>query len=175
MTRTLLVILCALMLSSCSAHTANDRLILGGRYPTGSFGGGGSVIQEPQARRPRARWAGVVVVVPTDGTITGQTLRTPKYLRPTDPARLYGRFPTINDALDAQEQGWLRDGWWAFDELGRAFGEIALMPVRAAVYSITEPRTWSPERAWKRRPADDAWSSGQPRAPRRASDDDANE
>jgi len=161
------------MMCSCGAHHANERLVLGGQYRTGSFGGGTSVIDLDQTPRPRAGWESMVVVTPTDGTVTGQTLRTPNYLRATDPPRLYGRYPTADDALDDQRLGWGRELWWALDVLGRSFGEVVLMPYRAVVYSITKPRTWSPERIWKRRPAGDAWSSGQPRTMRGASDDDA--
>ena len=168
-------VLCAGMLCSCTAHHANDRVMLGGQYRTGSFGGGESVVELDQVQRPRARWQSVVVVAPTDGTVTGQTLRTPNYLRPEDPPRLYGRFPTIDDALDAQQLGWGRELWWAMDVLGRSVGEVLLMPYRAAVYTFTKPETWSPERVWKRRPENDVWSSGQPRAMQGASNDDAND
>ncbi len=160
-------LMCSVLMGSCAPQVNNDRLVLGSRYQTGSFGGEVSVLDNDQSLRPRDRWPSVIVVAPTDGTLTGQTLRTPKYLKKKDSvsARMYGLFPTVRTAIRPAEARWLEDAMGTLDELGRSFGEMVLMPYRAAVYSFVEPVTWSPERVWKRtnQKSPSSWSSGQPR------------
>jgi hypothetical protein len=157
-----------LLLGSCSKSASNERLVLGGRYKTASFdGGGASVVDLDQSPRSRELWASTIVVAPTDGTITGHTLRTPVYLNDKMPPRRYGLFPTLQTALVADKQGWFADLFLSFDQIGRSFGEVLLMPYRGIVYPLVEPRTWSPERTWKRtnQSAPSSWSSAQPRKP----------
>lgn len=175
MIRVIASIVCVMLMCSCAPEHANQRLVLGGRTTTASFGGEHSVIGLDQRERDRADWSVLVVLAPTDGTITGRTLRSPNYLDREDPPRLYGRYPTVDDVLDPQDRGELSEWWWALDELGRSVGELALMPYRVIVYAFKGSLTWSPERTWKRRPAQTDWSSGQPRVIQGASDADADE
>jgi hypothetical protein len=160
----LLAALCCFLLIGCTPQASNERTVLGGRYTTASFGGSYSVLDETQAQRPRDRWAGVVLVAPTDGTITAQTLRTPIYLKNTMPPRRYGLYPTSLTVLEADDREWMMDILGSFDELGRSIGEIVLMPYRALTFAIAEPYTWSPERPWKRTNRNGAseWANAQP-------------
>ncbi len=168
MIRALEMPLCAMLLStmmvSCAPRAGNERLVLGARYQTASFGDGYSVLGADQQLRPRNLWASTVVVAPTDGTITGQTLRTRIGRGSDQRERAYGLYPTVESALDSQTVSWLGGHWMNADELGRSVGEILLMPYRAVAFFVTAPRSWSPERSWKRtnQQSPSAWSSAQP-------------
>lgn len=175
MIRVFVTIACVLLMCSCAPNHANERFVLGGGIATASFGGEHSVVELEQTRRDRASWPVQIVVAPTDGTITWRTLRTANYLSRDDPPRLYGRFPTADDVLDPQDRGAFSEYWWTLDEFGRSVGELVLMPYRVIIYAFKGLKTWSPERTWKRRPAQAEWSSGQPRLIQGASDVDADE
>ena len=151
-------------LTACVGHPVNERVMLGAREPTASFSAGISVVENDQQARPRSAWTHTVVVSPTDGTVTWSTLRTPTRRDHDDHARAYGLFPSLESAVDAQCNSWVLEAWAGLNEIGRTIGEVVLMPYRAAMVTIDEPRSWSPEVSWKRtnQAGPTGWSSAQP-------------
>lgn len=109
-------------------YEKNERLTLGGAYrspaifeterPPAGFGHAPGLFEHTPS--DRANWATTPFVAPFDGVVHGHLLRVFPANRPGTPARAYGRYPTIADALDPQSHGYTPDLWYTLSEYGRS-------------------------------------------------------
>lgn len=163
---TLMILACA-MLSGC-VYEKNDRLTIGGTYrsPTlfdpvsikGITNGDPTLFRG--IGRDRASWSPTPFVAHFDGVVHGHMLRVFPATRPEAPARAYGRYPTISDALDPQSIGYTPDLWYTIREYGRSsigsdYSFLYLLTRGELFEDMMSPFPY-------KRTQDSGWSSGQP-------------
>ncbi len=168
-----LFILSVLLLSGCT-QPLNDRPTLGGIYRSPTF------ITQPQSHtalenpsqhllastpKPRIDWSPTQYIAPMDSAAHSPTLALFGMVKKTDPPRIYGRYPTTNDALYMQQSAsiaWINDALFTIYDLGRSFiGSPYAFGYRTATGKIAEPMI-SPSQPYKRTQTADTWSSGFP-------------
>lgn len=140
------VLLCNGFLVAC-VHPQNERLTIG-VVRTPSFGGPAGPGLGGSGSRPRAAWSTTIEKVPIDGVVHGATLRTPAPVGRRSDAVAVGAYPDEAGRPDRSSS----EPWRAAKELGRATGEVVLMPLRAFWGVLGGGRTWSPWGIWKRAP-----------------------
>lgn len=123
----MLLILVCFMQMGCM-YEKNERLTLGGAYRSPAifdpeqkrFAEQESVRLFASTQADREAWGTTPFVASFDGVVHGHLLRVFPAQRPSTPARAYGRFPTISDALDPQTHGYTPDLWYTLSEYGRS-------------------------------------------------------
>ncbi len=150
----------------------NDRPTLGGAYLSPTFRLNISTptpLDRPSedlfasTPKPRSGWAPTQYLAPVDGVVHWPMLRILAPLKRTDPPRVYGRYPTLADALNPQTTAWIEDLLMTIDEYGRSFlGTPYAIGYFTLTGKLTEPLI-SPQ-PWKRTETANTWSSGYPTA-----------
>jgi len=170
----LLLLLFTLPLLSGCAQPLNNRPTLGGSFlpPTFKPAPPPSIPLDRPAQAlfadpPRSRldWTPRQYISPMDAVVHTPLLQIFEPIRKADPARVYGRYPTPNDALDFQSTKWHKDLALTIDEYGRS---LLGLPYALGYFTITgqlNTPIGSPMRPWKRTNTQNTWSSGYPTPP----------
>ncbi len=140
------VLLCVASLGAC-VHPQNERLAIG-VVRTPSFGGPQGPGMAGSQSRSHAAWPTRIEIIRIDGVVHGATLRTPDPVGRRSDAAAVGAYPDANGRPGRSSS----EAWRGARELGRAAGEIVLMPLRAFWSVLDGGRTWSPWGIWKRAP-----------------------
>lgn len=165
----ILIFITMLVLSGCT-QPLNDRITLGGQFTPPTFQDihpTPTINHNPQllnsVSRPRTSWKTTQYIAPLDGVVHTFEMVIPSTPNRRASPRIYGRFPTINDALDPQTTPWVGDVFYAFIQFGRSFiGTPYAIAYMTITGDINEP-VFSPHENWKRT-ASNTWSTGFPAA-----------
>ena len=162
----------SLMLCACSSPH-NDRMTLGGSYLSPTLRPPADHTETPESQapnlliaplKPRSQWEPIQYIAPFDGVVHSPRLIISKPLEKTDPPRVYGRFPSSKDVLDAQSESWINNLLISIDDLGRTLiGTPYIAGLRLIGFSLDQP-SLSPQAPYKRSQESD-WSSGFPQEP----------
>ena len=167
------LILTLTLLGGCT-EPLNDRPTLGGVYHSPTFAAqpqNHTALENPSqdllatTPKPRIDWSPTQYIAPMDSVAHSPTLALFGMVKKTDPPRIYGRYPTINDALFYSTSSpaiWINDVLFTFYDLGRSFiGSPYAFGYRTATGKLAEPMI-SPSQPYKRTQTADTWSSGFP-------------
>ena len=160
------IAIASLILSGCTPNL-NDRPTLGGSYQSPSINPSGATVVQHDApsmmldRHPdRSRWEPTQFVAHFDGVAHGQSLVLPPPLTTEMPPRMYGRFPSEGDVLDAQTRSWGDELMAWTQELGRSTIGSAYAIGYLAWNNLLGRASYSPTPY--KRSDQDQWSSGSP-------------
>ncbi|RMH28482.1 MAG: hypothetical protein D6692_05330 [Planctomycetota bacterium] len=140
------VLVCSGILAAC-VHPQNERLAVG-VVRTPSFGGPDGPGLSGSGSQPRAAWSVTIEKMPIDGVVHGPTLRTPTPVGRRSDAVAVGAYPNAAGWPERSSS----EPWRAARELGRAAGDVVLMPLRAFWSVLDGGQAWSPWGIWKRAP-----------------------
>jgi len=163
-----LLAMAALVLTGCT-QPLNNRITLGGSYISPTFTTQARSqtpsLPDAQASRPRNQWTPIRYISPMDGVVHSPTWALTRIPKRTDPSRLYGRYPTIDDAALRtvhSNMPWINQTLFTIDELGRSFiGTPYAMGYLTVTGRLTKPML-SPTQNWKRTDQTQGWSTGYP-------------
>ncbi|MDF1808609.1 MAG: hypothetical protein P1U42_02845 [Phycisphaerales bacterium] len=160
-----------ILIPSTGCQSSNQsRLTLGGSYLSPSF----CPQQNSEQSRasdssellseivtPRNQWEPTQYITPFDGVTHRSNFIVSAPLKKKDRPRRYGRYPTTEDVLTAQDTSWMNDLMISIDELGRSLiGTPYFITIRLLELKATDP-VLSPIFPWKRSDYS-SWSSGHP-------------
>lgn len=165
----LTTLMCVLQ-SGCT-YSQNERLTIGAAYRPPTIFEHGSTRLDPSGTvqlldapaAGRNTWAPMPFVAHFDGVVHGRLLRALPPVRPRSNARAYGRYPTAEDALDPQADGYPQRLWAGIETLGRSTIGTDWAVIYLAWHGELFRDALSPMPYKRSRQS--GWSSGQPAPP----------